>query len=111
MAYHLVVDECRYSRRRVPVEEVDFRPGDRVSALVMSENRFLIKMVLEAIQNHLTANQRHLIILRFLEGMSLEETSTIMGKTSTRVKVIQNRAIAKLRQLLEHHPPKSILSL
>jgi len=42
------------------------------------------------------------IILRFLEGFSLRETATIIGKKIDHVKVIQNRALAKLRQSVEN---------
>jgi RNA polymerase sigma-70 factor (ECF subfamily) len=38
--------------------------------------------------------------LRFLEGMSVRETAEIMGKREDHVKVIQNRAINALRNML-----------
>ena len=54
-----------------------------------------------AIKNHLTANQRHVIILRFVEEFSLHETAEIVGKGVGSVKAIQSRAIAKLRKVLD----------
>jgi RNA polymerase sigma factor (sigma-70 family) len=45
-------------------------------------------------------DQRHVIILRFLEGFSVHETAVIIGKEESNVKVIQNRAIAALRRAL-----------
>ena len=53
-----------------------------------------------AINNKLTEDQRHVIILRFLEGLNLKETAEIVGKNTNSVKVLQSRGIAKLRQVL-----------
>jgi RNA polymerase sigma-70 factor (ECF subfamily) len=61
----------------------------------------LFKQVLHAVQNKLTDDQRHVIVLRFLEGFSLRETATIIGKKEDHVKVIQSRGIAKLRKSLD----------
>jgi len=101
MAYHLVVDEARYSHREAPLEAVDLVHYDGYSAFVSLENQILLKTVMLAIRNRLTKDQRHVIILRFLEGFSLIETATIIGKEVSHVKVIQNRAIAALRRALD----------
>jgi RNA polymerase sigma-70 factor (ECF subfamily) len=61
----------------------------------------LVNALFTAIQNELTEDQRHVIVLRFLEGFSLRETADIIGKQVYNVKVIQNRGIAKLRKALE----------
>jgi RNA polymerase sigma-70 factor (ECF subfamily) len=61
----------------------------------------MFKQILHAIQNELTADQRHVIILRFMEQFSLRETADIMGKSVGHVKVIQNRAIAALRRSVD----------
>jgi RNA polymerase sigma-70 factor (ECF subfamily) len=75
--YHLIVDDARYAHREAPLEVAEFlRP------------------------KNLTEDQRHVIILRFLEGFSLRETADIMGKEVYNVKVIQNRGVAKLRKAL-----------
>ena len=64
-----------------------------------------METVLLAINNHLTDEQRHVIILRFLEGLSLKETAKIVDKKTSSVKVLQSRGIAKLRQVLSDHVP------
>jgi RNA polymerase sigma-70 factor (ECF subfamily) len=98
--YHLVVDEARYSHREAPLEAVDFLRHDGSSTLVSLENRMLFDAVILAIKKDLTEDQRHVIILRFLEGFSLRETADIMRKEVYNVKVIQNRGVAKLRKAL-----------
>lgn len=101
MAYHLIVDESRFSNRAAPLEVVDILHYDGYAATVSLENQVLIKTIMHAIRNKLTKDQRHVIILRFLEGFSLIETAKIVGKEVTHVKVIQNRAIAALRRALD----------
>lgn len=98
--YHLIVDEARYSHRESPLEVVDFVRNDGQSTLVNLENRMLFDAVIVAVKKDLTEDQRHVIILRFLEGFSLRETADIMGKEVYNVKVIQNRGVAKLRKAL-----------
>lgn len=98
--YHLIVDEARYSHREAPLEVMDFLRHDGYASLVSLENRMLFDAVLVAIKKNLTEDQRHVIILRFLEGFSLRETADIMGKEVYNVKVIQNRGVAKIRKAL-----------
>jgi RNA polymerase sigma-70 factor (ECF subfamily) len=98
--YHLVVDDARSSNREAPLEVADFMRNDGYSTLVNLENRMLFDAVIAAIKKNLTEDQRHVIILRFLEGFSLRETADIMGKEVYNVKVIQNRGVAKLRKAL-----------
>ena len=98
--YHLVVDEARHSHRQAPLEAIDFVRHDRHSSAVTLENRMLFDAIIVAIKNELTEDQRHVVILRFLEGFSLRETADIMGKEVYNIKVIQNRGVAKLRKAL-----------
>ena len=98
--YHLIVDEARSSYREAPLEVIDFSRPDTSSTLVNLETRMLFETVVAAIKKSLTEDQRHVIILRFLEGFSLRETADIMGKEVYNVKVIQNRGVAKLRKAL-----------
>lgn len=98
--YHLVVDDARYAHRGVPLETIDSPQYDRFSVHINFDHGMMYENVLYAIRNDLTTDQRHVIVLRFLEGFSLRETAVIMGKNVANVKVIQNRAIATLRKVL-----------
>jgi RNA polymerase sigma-70 factor, ECF subfamily len=102
IAYHLFVDEVRCSSRKSPIEAADLIVYDRYSTPVTTENRMLFETVRRAIRNDLTEDQRHVIILRFLEEFSVKETALILGKKVNNVKVIQNRAIASLRKALDY---------
>ena len=98
--YHLVIDKVRNARREAPLEIMDFVRNDGFTTVTSLEDRILFEAVILAIKNHLSEDQRHVIILRFLEGFSLRETATIIGKEVYNVKVIQNRGVAKLRKAL-----------
>jgi RNA polymerase sigma-70 factor (ECF subfamily) len=48
----------------------------------------------------LTADQQEVLILRFGQALSLEETSDVMGKSVSAIKSLQLRAVNALRQVL-----------
>lgn len=98
--YHLIIDKARYSRHEAPLEAVEVLRHDGYATIINLEDRLLFDTVILAIKRHLTEDQRHVIILRFLEGFSLRETAAIIGKEVYNVKVIQNRGVAKLRKAL-----------
>jgi RNA polymerase sigma-70 factor (ECF subfamily) len=49
----------------------------------------------------LTAEQRQVIVLRFLEDKSLAETAALMQRTEEAVKKLQSRGLAALRRGIE----------
>jgi len=101
-AYHLIVDEARVSRHTVPLEVAALLRPDAHASIVGLEDRIMFEVALRAIQNHLTDDQRHVVILRYLEGFDLRETAAITGISVANVKVLQNRAITKIRQALNY---------
>ncbi len=109
-AYHRIIDETRYARRRVPLEVADSLRQDVHSVFLRVEDQILFKEILHVLQNELTDDQRHVIVLRFLEDFSLRETAAVMGKTVDHVKVIQSRALAALRKSLEYREIRKTMS-
>jgi RNA polymerase sigma-70 factor, ECF subfamily len=103
IAHHLIVDDVRYIGRRAPIEIVDSLHFDEQTAQALPEKRMLYKRVMQAIYSDLNVAQRHVIVLRFLEGFSLRETAEILGKSVSLVKVTQIRAIRVLRKSLIEH--------
>jgi RNA polymerase sigma-70 factor, ECF subfamily len=108
--YHLIIDETRFSKRRAPLEVAGLLRQEPESGSPTMDDQILFKQILHAMQNVLTDDQRHVIILRFLEEFSLRETAAIMGKTIDNVKVLQNRAIAALRKSMENKETKKRVS-
>jgi RNA polymerase sigma-70 factor (ECF subfamily) len=98
--YHMVIDHGRASRRRAPLEMADSLHPDVRSSTAKLEDRAMFDLILKAMRNDLSEDQRHVIVLRFLEEFSLNETAAILGKEVGHIKVIQGRALAKLRKSL-----------
>ena len=105
--YHLIIDHGRSSQRSAPLEVADSLHAGVHSATAKMEDQAMLDLILKAMQNHLTEDQRHVVILRFLEDLSLNETAAILGKTVSHVKVIQGRALAKLRKSMGYSGQES----
>jgi RNA polymerase sigma-70 factor (ECF subfamily) len=101
MAYHAMVDEIRRSRRTTPIANIEFLQQEPNYPDTTAEDRVLLEIVVRMIQRDLSDDQRHVILLRFMEGFSLKETAKIMGKKVGNIKVIQSRAVAGLRKALD----------
>lgn len=109
-AYHSILDEARYSRQRVSLEEMDIISGDDFYTIRYLENQMMFEPVVRALRYDLTDYQRHVIILRFFEGFSLRETAEILGKSVNVVKAAQHHAILILRKALDRQEVKIVPS-
>jgi len=67
------------------------------------ENRLALNEIMNAAQK-LPDAQRQVIALRFGAGLSVAETARAMNKGEGNVKVIQHKAIAKLREMVRPRP-------
>ncbi|OGG09778.1 hypothetical protein A2154_01615 [Candidatus Gottesmanbacteria bacterium RBG_16_43_7] len=63
--------------------------------------RLLNTLSVEQALSELNTEQKNVIILRFLEGLSVKATARIVGKTNQAVRAIQYRALQKLKKILE----------
>lgn len=63
------------------------------------ENRLVLNEIMEA-SEQLPEAQRQVIALRFAAALSVAETALAMGKGEGNVKVIQHKAIVKLREMM-----------
>ena len=52
----------------------------------------------------LRGDQRQVIVMRFIDGLSYPDIAHVLGKSVGAVRVIQYRALASLRQMLEDQP-------
>ncbi len=78
-------------------------PLDAQGPEELVENRLALNEIMRAAQG-LPEAQRQVISLRFAAGLSVAETARAMGKGEGNVKVIQHKAIAKLREMLGQAP-------
>jgi len=101
IAHNLVVDHYRQRGRAsyTSIDEApqipDARRDPYQTAATKLENDALLKAI-----NQLTSEQAQVISLRFLEGYSIAEVASIMGKTEGAIKALQFRGMAALRRNL-----------
>jgi RNA polymerase sigma-70 factor (ECF subfamily) len=98
IAYHRVVDKARQDRRTAELD--DSTPSGSDSAPSTQEDHEVLQSLEVALQRDLNEDQRNIVLLRFVEDFSLQETAEITGKRVGNVKVIQSRAVAILRRIV-----------
>lgn len=98
---NLIFDHLRrkYRRPMENIEDLEFLPG-LDNPETRTEERDRNHQVRSAMRN-LTPDQQQVLSLRFLLECSIEETARIMRKSQGAVKVLQFRALAALRKLIE----------
>lgn len=69
-----------------------------------------IRQLLVALEE-CTGDQKMVIIMRYIQDLSIQETAEILGWTVSKVKTTQHRALNYLRQLMEHNEGKEANSL
>jgi RNA polymerase sigma-70 factor (ECF subfamily) len=97
IASHKVADAMRSAARlAIPTEDLpdgpDDRPGPEETAVACLEAERA-----RALLARLPVNQRELLVLRVLSGLSAEETGHALGMSAGAVRVAQHRALARLR--------------
>ncbi len=103
IAHNLTADYLSRAARQptVPLENESAHPD--LQTPNEPERSALWNDVHNAIQQ-LTDDQQQVIMLRFFQGLSHDETATIMGRRSGAVRVLQNRALTALRRVMEPQP-------
>lgn len=96
----LTDDRRRRGRRpiladRDPVEEA---PGGDAEEEAM---RRLGTDQVRQLCDRLTPEQRNVLLLRMVAGLSIEETAEALDKTATAVKALQRRALAAVRRIFD----------
>jgi RNA polymerase sigma-70 factor (ECF subfamily) len=79
-------------------DEEDEIPGTEDIEAEVGE-KMNLELVMEAIRK-LPTEQQDILLLRFVEDLSVYDTAQILGKTEGSVKVMQHRALKKLKTLL-----------
>jgi RNA polymerase sigma-70 factor (ECF subfamily) len=99
-ASHAVIDHLRQIYRRpveaLPDDLLDYADGPH-ELFDQNEQRRNVSQAYAL----LTAEQQHVLALRFGQGYSLEETATVLKKNVNAVKALQFRALAALQRNIE----------
>lgn len=101
IASHKVADALRSSvRSAVPTQDLpdgpDDGPGPEETVVRYIEVEYARRLLAR-----LPDNQRELLLLRVVSGLSAEETGNVLGMSPGAVRVAQHRALARLRQMAE----------
>jgi RNA polymerase sigma-70 factor (ECF subfamily) len=98
IARNQVIDYYRTKKNDLNLETIDDLPGENLAAGHLDKDLSMEKMKKAIIQ--LNDIQQDIIILRFIEDFSIEETALVLRKTQTAVKLIQHRAVKNLKKIL-----------
>lgn len=101
----LIDDRRRASRRPQTVQDatefpVD-RPGGNAEADALAR---LSSRRVQALCEELVADQRDVLLLRLMAGLTVEAIAESLGKSEGAVKALQRRGLANLRKVLERDP-------
>ncbi len=98
IARNEVVSHARRQQRRgAPAPLSDTIPDARQDHVAAYEQEVTLELVRDA-SARLPAAQRDVIAMRFGAGLSVAETASTLGKTENNVKVLQHKAVARLRR-------------
>ncbi|MBO0831588.1 MAG: RNA polymerase sigma factor ShbA [Actinobacteria bacterium] len=100
IASHKVADAMRAAARQaIPTEDIPDGPAD----VPGPEDQVVASLEAERVREllaQLPRQQRKLLVLRVLAGMSAEETGEALGMSAGAVRVAQHRALARLRTMV-----------
>ncbi|MBI3589070.1 MAG: sigma-70 family RNA polymerase sigma factor [Candidatus Liptonbacteria bacterium] len=98
IAKNQVVDYYRTSKATMAIEEVDPNYfAVPASAQFGLDDSLRLEQVRLAIQT-LDQDYQDVVVMRFVEDLSIKETAAAIGKSEGAVKLIQHRAIKKLKE-------------
>jgi RNA polymerase sigma-70 factor (ECF subfamily) len=98
IAHNLVVDHFRTRRDALSIEGLPFEIDAHSESLDALAQRHLTAAELRKAIGRLTDSQQQVIVLKFLEGYSTEETARIMRKDAGAVRALQHRALTALQR-------------
>jgi RNA polymerase sigma-70 factor (ECF subfamily) len=101
IARNIVFDHAKSARYRLELTTGDVIEGNEVDdgpELAVLTNLTNVRL-LEAV-NTLGDEQKECIVLRFLNGLSVAETASVMGKNDGAIKALQHRAVKRLATVL-----------
>jgi RNA polymerase sigma-70 factor (ECF subfamily) len=100
VAHNLAMDWFRRQKKgpSAPLSE-DLAADDGQPSDIVEDGQ--VRQELRAGIQRLTPDQQQVILLRFAEEFPAAEVARLMGKSEGAVKILQHRAVSRLRKLLE----------
>ena len=101
ISHNQVVDFYRTRKNKVHLEAEVLADGPASRPEQTAETSFEQQRLRSAI-SQLGGDEQQVLILRFIEGFEFAEIASIMKKKEGNVRVIQHRALVKLRDILKN---------
>lgn len=103
IARNKVIDYYRSKKALVPIEEVENTLEYETNIIDIVNLDFQHKAIIKALKE-LPSDQQLVIKLKFFEDLSNSEIAALLGKEEGAIRVIQHRAIAKLKSIINLLP-------
>jgi RNA polymerase sigma-70 factor (ECF subfamily) len=101
IARNIVLDHLKSARHRLELTTADTLEGkERVESTESAVLELLQSERLMQAVRQLGDEQRECVMLRFVQGLSVNETANVMGKNDGAIKALQHRAVRKLADLV-----------
>ncbi|MBA2445288.1 MAG: sigma-70 family RNA polymerase sigma factor [Nocardioidaceae bacterium] len=100
IARNLVADHYKSSRTRLEVATDDFTGHDEATTTPEDEVQEMMYSILHKALARLPADQQECLVLRFLNGNSIQQTAEALSRSEGAVKQLQLRAVRNLAKLL-----------
>lgn len=101
IARNLVIDYYRTKKQLISIEGIKETKSNDLTPEEQTELKLTYESVLRGLEK-LPDSYKEIIVLKFIEEKTNDEISTILQKPVTHIRVLQNRALKKLRKLLEN---------
>jgi RNA polymerase sigma-70 factor, ECF subfamily len=102
IARNLIIDHYRKESSAAMLADVINQPLSQTSPEEQAEMTLNLEQVQRALQK-IDPEQREVVELRFLAGLSLEDVSLVLNKSIPAVKALQHRGLASLRAHLKEY--------
>ncbi|MGD9315973.1 MAG: sigma-70 family RNA polymerase sigma factor [Anaerolineae bacterium] len=100
VAHNLAMDWFRQQAKGEALPLNEELVSDGISLATMVEEHEDQHRLRQAVRQ-LTPSQQQVILLRFGEGLKIKQVGQLMGKSEGSIKLIQYRAVKRLRKILE----------
>lgn len=100
IARNLTLDHVKSGRNRYEVMGDPVETGSSTEGPELAVLRHLTAQELLRCVRKLPPDQQECVVLRFLQGLSVAETATVMARNAGAVKALQHRALRRLATLL-----------
>ena len=101
IARNQVVDYYRSSKKDISLDDGD--PESFISSIATEQMDISVKLAMEKVYaaiKKLSPDHADVVMLRFVEDVSLRDTAKALKKTEGAIKLMQHRAIKELRKML-----------